>query len=214
MQDCGFRLYLKNGNNKPKVEACAFLEPLKKLILSCHACFCICSRQNSRWKEGNVLFNKALNIFFFYIGIYHGLYYTSCGALAGRRNSLLGPPSRFFNEFKTVSMIELETVVSMIELQTVVSMMELQRMVSMMSYKPWFQWLSYKPWFQWLSYKPWFQWLSYKLWFQWLSYKPWFQWLSYKEWFQWWSYKPWFQWVLKHSFNDELQTIVSMSYKP
>ena len=59
-------------------------------------------------KEGNVLFNDALN--FFYLRLYgvghmvkdpyrqddtyHGFRYTSRGALAGTRNSSMGPPRR------------------------------------------------------------------------------------------------------------------------
>ena len=58
-------------------------------------------------KEGNVLFNDALDTFYLRLyGVrhmvkdhsnrqdttYHGLCYTSRGALAGTRNSSMGPP--------------------------------------------------------------------------------------------------------------------------
>ena len=58
------------------------------------------------WKEGYVLFNDALNTFYLRIygvghmvkktqdSIYHNLCYTSCGALARTRNSLMGSPWR------------------------------------------------------------------------------------------------------------------------
>ena len=56
-------------------------------------------------KEGNVLFNDALNTFYLrsfmvllyasshrHNNTYHGLCYTSHGALAGTRNRSMGPP--------------------------------------------------------------------------------------------------------------------------
>ena len=47
-------------------------------------------------KKGSVLFNAALSIFYLLIcGVGHivnGLCYTSRGALAGTRNSSMGPP--------------------------------------------------------------------------------------------------------------------------
>ena len=86
--------YILRKYPPPRCEHCQCILAVRHILVECNH-----FAQKRKERKGNVLFNDALNTFYLRLYApshrqdctYPGLCYTSCGALAGTRNSM-GPP--------------------------------------------------------------------------------------------------------------------------